>query len=83
MAELFRILVVDDEATQRELVCGYLKKQGFDVFAAPSAERALELFRQEPVELILTDQRMPNLSGLDLVKAAQANNPGTNGIVKK
>jgi len=81
MAEQFRILVVDDEATQRELVCGYLKKQGFEVFVAPSAERALELFRQEPVELILTDQRMPNLSGLDLLKAAQALNPETSVIV--
>jgi len=81
MAEQFRILVVDDEATQRELVCGYLKKQGFEVFSAPSAERALELFRQEPVELILTDQRMPNLSGLDLLRAAQAINPETSVIV--
>jgi len=81
MADLFRILVVDDEATQRELVCGYLKKQGFEVLAASSAERALELFRQEPVELILTDQRMPNLSGLELLKAAQAINPETNVIM--
>ncbi|MBI1998006.1 MAG: sigma-54-dependent Fis family transcriptional regulator [Deltaproteobacteria bacterium] len=81
MAERFRILVVDDEATQRELVCGYLEKQGFEVAAAPSVERALELFRQEPVELILTDQRMPNLSGLDLLRAAQAINPETNVIV--
>src|SRR3990172_1882930 len=81
MAEQFRILVVDDEATQRELVCGYLKKQGFEVFSAPSAERALELFRREPVELILTDQRMPTLSGLDLLKAAQAINPETSVIV--
>ncbi|MDP2604733.1 MAG: sigma-54 dependent transcriptional regulator [Deltaproteobacteria bacterium] len=81
MADLFRILVVDDEATQRELVCGYLKKQGFEVLAAPSAERALELLRQEPVELILTDQRMPNLSGLELLKAAQAINPETAVIV--
>jgi two-component system NtrC family response regulator len=74
-------LVVDDEATQRELVCGYLKKQGFEVRAAPSAERALELFRREPVELILTDQRMPNLSGLELLKAAQAINQETSVIV--
>lgn len=81
MADLFRILVVDDEATQRELVCGFLKKQGYEVFAAPNGERALELFRQEPVELILTDQRMPNLSGLELLKAARAVNPETHVIV--
>ena len=81
MAELFRILVVDDEATQRELVSGFLKKQGYDVLTAPNGERAMELFRQEPVELILTDQRMPNVSGLELVKAARAINPETHVIV--
>ena len=81
MAESFRILVVDDEATQRELVCGFLKKQGYEVFAAPSGERALQIFRQEPVELILTDQRMPNISGLDLIKAARGINPESHVIV--
>ena len=75
MAELFRILVADDEATQRELVCGFLKKQGFEVTAAANGEEALELFRQEPVELILTDQRMPNRSGLELLTAARAIHP--------
>jgi two-component system NtrC family response regulator len=81
MAELFRILVVDDEATQRELVCGFLKKEGYEVLAAPSAESALELFRQQPVDLILTDQRMPNMSGLDLLKAARAINPESHIIM--
>jgi DNA-binding NtrC family response regulator len=77
MADLFRILVVDDEATQRELIYGFLKKQGYEVLLAPSGERALEIVHQEPVELILTDQRMPNLSGLELLKAARAANPET------
>jgi DNA-binding NtrC family response regulator len=81
MTQLFRILVADDEAAQRELVCGFLKKQGFEVIPAASGEEALRLFRQEPVELILTDQRMPNLSGLDLLKAARAVYPEINVIV--
>ena len=42
---------------------------------------ALEIFRQEPVELILTDQRMPNISGLDLIKAARGINPESHVIV--
>jgi len=75
MRDCFRILVVDDEATQRELMSGYLKKHGYEVMVAPDGERALELFRHEPVELILTDQRMPNFSGLELLKAARAINP--------
>ena len=76
-----RILVVDDEASQRELVSGYLKKQGYQVLAASGGEQALEIFRREAVELILTDQRMPDLSGLDLLKAARLINPETQVIV--
>ena len=75
MRDCFRILVVDDEATQRELVSGYLKKHGYEVMVASDGERALELFRREPAELIVTDQRMPNFSGLELLKAARAINP--------
>jgi two-component system NtrC family response regulator len=81
MADPLRILVVDDEPTQRELVSGFLKKHGYEVWTAPDGARALDLFRQEPADLILTDQRMPNLSGHDLLKAARAINPETHVIV--
>jgi DNA-binding NtrC family response regulator len=73
----FRILVVDDEPAQRELVLGFLKKQGFDVAAAESGGKAVELFRQDSFDLVLTDQKMPNLSGLDLLQAVRAINPET------
>jgi two-component system NtrC family response regulator len=73
----FRILVVDDEPIQRELVSGFLKKQGFDVSAAESGVKALELFRQDSIDLILTDQKMPNMSGSDLLQAVRAINPET------
>ncbi len=73
----FRILVVDDEPIQRELVSGFLKKQGFDVSAAESGVKALELFRQDSIDLILTDQKMPNMSGSDLLQAVRAVNPET------
>jgi DNA-binding NtrC family response regulator len=73
----FRILVVDDEPAQRELVSGFLKKQGLDVIAAESGVKALQLFRQDSIDLILTDQKMPNMSGLDLLQAVHAINPET------
>ena len=75
MTEPFHILVVDDEPAQRELVSGFLKKQGFNVTPAESGEKALELFRQESFDLVLTDQKMPNMSGLDLLQAIHAINP--------
>jgi two-component system NtrC family response regulator len=71
----FRILVVDDEPAQRELVSGFLKKQGFEAAAAGSGEKALALFRQDSFDLVLTDQRMSNMSGLDLLKAVRTISP--------
>ena len=71
----FRILVVDDEPAQRELVSGFLKKQAFDVVVAETGAKAVELFRQDSIDLILTDQKMPHMSGLHLLQAVRAINP--------
>jgi DNA-binding NtrC family response regulator len=73
----FRILVVDDEPAQRELVAGFLKKQAFEVSSAERGAKAVELFRQDSFDLVLTDQKMPNMSGLDLLQAVRAINPET------
>jgi DNA-binding NtrC family response regulator len=77
MPNRFHILVVDDEPVQREMIGGFLKKQSFEVIAVDSAERALELFRQDAFDLVLTDQRMVNMSGLELLQAVHAINPET------
>jgi DNA-binding NtrC family response regulator len=77
MPNRFHILVVDDEPVQREMVAGFLKKQVFEVTAADSAERALELFREDAFDLILTDQKMAHMSGLDLLQAVHTINPET------
>ncbi len=75
MADSFRILIVDDELPQLELIGGFLKKRGFDVVEAEGGEKALQIFRQESFDLVLTDQKMPKMSGLDLLKAVRALNP--------
>jgi two-component system NtrC family response regulator len=71
----FRILVVDDQPAQRELITGFLRKQNFEVFAAESGEKALERFRSEPFDLVLTDMKMPGISGLELLTALRGMNP--------
>ena len=77
MPNRFHILVVDDEPVQREMIEGFLKKQEFEVTAADSAERALDLFRQDAFDLVLTDQKMAKMSGLELLQAVHAINPET------
>ncbi len=70
-----RILVVDDEAAQRDILGGFLRKQGYEVREAASGPQALALLRAEAVDLVLTDVRMPDMSGLDLLREARALNP--------
>ena len=75
MADPFRILVVDDEPSQRELVGGFLSKHGFDVVEAGSGRDAIARFKQEAFDLVLTDQRMPDLSGLEVLEAVRSASP--------
>jgi two-component system response regulator HydG len=66
------ILVVDDDADFRELVAEILAAEGYLVRQAASAEQALDMLTGEPVHLVLTDQRMPGLDGLELTRRVRA-----------
>ena len=81
MPDAFRILVVDDEPAQRELVAGFLRKRGFDVAEVDGGRAALARFQSESFDLVLTDQRMDDLSGLDLLQSVRAMNPEVGVIV--
>jgi len=73
--------VVDDEPAQRGLVAGFLKKHGFDVVETGGGREAVARFKQEPFDLVLTDQRMPDLSGLEVLEAVRAASPETAVVV--
>jgi DNA-binding NtrC family response regulator len=81
MADPFRILVVDDEPAQRELVCGFLRRHGFEVIEAGGGREAVSRFKQEAFDLVLTDQRMPDLSGLEVLEAVRSTSPETAGVI--
>jgi len=81
VADPFRILVVDDEPAQRELVGGFLRKQGFDVVEAAGGGEAVARFKREPFDLVLTDQRMPDLSGLEVLEAVRSASPETAVVI--
>lgn len=68
-----RVLVVDDDESNRHLVARILGDVGFDVQQAASGDQALDLLRHgERAELLVTDLAMPNCSGLDLARAIRA-----------
>ena len=69
-AGIVTVLVVDDEEPIRNALRKYLKQQQFEVFAASSADEALEQLRLHKVALMLSDIRMPGTSGVDLVPQA-------------
>jgi len=62
-----RILVVDDEASQRQLLGGFLESLGILVDEAGSAEDALESIRGSKPDMVLLDVRLPGMSGIDAV----------------
>ncbi len=74
-----RILVVDDEWMNRELMEGYLQAEGYEVTLANSAEAALETLVETPPDLILADVRMPGTDGLAFTRAVRED-PRTQGI---
>jgi response regulator RpfG family c-di-GMP phosphodiesterase len=61
------ILVVDDEASILELLGEYLRARGHKVYTAPDGERALELLNSASPDVVLTDMKMPGMSGLQLL----------------
>jgi len=67
-----KILVVDDFATMRRIVKGVLKQLGFmNIIEAEDGTTALEELKKEKVGLIVSDWNMPNMTGLDLLKAVR------------
>jgi two-component system NtrC family response regulator len=70
-AQDMNILIVDDEASQRSILSGYLKKKRHVIYEADSVAHAIERFAASPVDVILTDFQMPHGTGLDLLKAVK------------
>lgn len=70
-----RILVVDDEASIRELCARVLQRAGYEVAIAGSGEEAVTRLQGEPFDAVVSDIRMPGLSGLDVLGAAKQRYP--------
>ena len=70
-----KILIVDDEKLQRESLAGFLKKIGYDVSLADSAQTALAHMYKHSVDIVLSDYKMPYMTGADLLKEVKTRHP--------
>src|SRR5438132_12027273 len=66
-----RILIVDDDPGQRSLLDSFLKSQGFDTAPVASGEQALEVLRGAEFSMMISDVRMPGISGLETLRRAR------------
>lgn len=75
------ILVVDDDASNRVTLERLLGREGFRVRHAASGREAIEAVRQEVPDVVLTDLKMPGLTGIDLLKAVRTLDPDLEVVV--
>jgi DNA-binding NtrC family response regulator len=70
-SETPRILIVDDDAGQRSLLDSFLRSQGFATVLAASGEQALDILRAGEISMMISDVRMPGISGLETLRRAR------------
>jgi len=71
------ILVVDDEEMIRNILNEFLTGLGFEVVEAKDGREALTIFRKQRIDMVVSDIRMPGMSGLDLLKWVKSISPKT------
>jgi len=76
-----RLLVVDDDAAQREMLAGFLKDLGAEVRDAGGGEAALDIAQTWLPDVVVTDYRMPGMEGGSLLRRIKAGNPGVEVVI--
>jgi two-component system response regulator PilR (NtrC family) len=69
-----RILIVDDEPSMREMLRIVLRRDGYDVTVAANGSQAIDILQRERVDFLLSDIRMPDISGVEVLRAAKEAN---------
>ncbi len=77
----YNILIIDDEQTQREVLTGYLKKKGYHILSADSGEEGIRLVKQSAVDIVLSDFKMPDKTGLEVLEQVKKINPEISFVI--
>jgi PAS domain S-box-containing protein len=76
-----KILVIDDEASTRDLLKVSLESDGYTVFVAENGPKGLEIFARELPSVVLTDIKMPGMDGIEVLRRVKKQSPDTEVIV--
>jgi DNA-binding NtrC family response regulator len=71
-----RVLVVDDERPQRDILQTILQAEGYETLSAGNGRQALQVVGSQPVDVVLTDLKMPDMNGLELLAELLRSQPG-------
>ncbi|ABD03674.1 response regulator [Synechococcus sp. R55.6] len=70
---MVKVLVVEDVASERQLISDYLRSEGYQVVAVANAQEALQQIRNDKPDVVLTDLVMEGMSGLELCRQIKKN----------
>ncbi|PIK86838.1 chemotaxis protein CheY [Synechococcus sp. 63AY4M2] len=73
MSIMVKVLVVEDVASERQLISDYLRSEGYQVVAVANAQEALQQIRNDKPDVVLTDLVMEGMSGLELCRQIKKN----------
>jgi DNA-binding NtrC family response regulator len=76
MSKSMQVLVVDDNRIERETLVDIIESLEYKALHVPTAEDALNTIKDNPIDLILTDLKLPKMNGLELLAEVQKNNRG-------
>ncbi|MCX7991197.1 MAG: sigma-54 dependent transcriptional regulator [Proteobacteria bacterium] len=76
-----KILVVDDEKKQRDILKLILEKEGYETFCSPSAEEALKIYKENDFDAVITDLKLPKMDGIEFMEEILLISPDTSIII--
>ncbi len=67
-----RLLIVDDEPTDRVILADILERMGHEVYVASDGEEAFKTYLKNSIEIVITDLEMPRVDGLEFIESVRA-----------
>lgn len=81
MSNAIRVMIIDDEPLMRITIQDALLAEGYHVAAAETGEKGITLLKETPVDILITDLKLPDANGIQVLKEAKTNYPETQVIL--